>query len=126
MITLASLASSLPGLLRRELMCGPPPMGRLSALAARCASLLGGELVGRSLLVGRLASLAGDQPLFFSIHTREATFAFFSHSRSPSRHIAKAASRLVHSGGKDYSQVERDARPRTVDVTAKSMPQKAE
>src|SRR5262249_24413104 len=45
-----------------------PPLGHLPAPAAGLARLLRGELVGRALLVRRLAALAGDLPLFLRVH----------------------------------------------------------
>ena len=44
-------------------------------LGGGLAGLLGREAVRRSLLVGSLASLAGNLPLLVSIHRREATIA---------------------------------------------------
>ena len=48
------------------------PAHRLTSLLASLARLLGGELVGGALLVGRSPSLAGDQALLLLVHGGEA------------------------------------------------------
>src|SRR5688500_18144935 len=65
-----------------------------STLAAGFARLLAGPLVGRALLVGRLATLAGNLALFHAIHRGESAIVF-SHTTLPDslrslspRHIA--------------------------------------
>src|SRR5687768_12340805 len=69
-------------------------MARHSTLTAGFARLLAGPLVGRPLLVGRLATLAGNLALFHAIHRGESAI-LFSHTSLPDslrslspRHIA--------------------------------------
>src|SRR5688500_12622021 len=54
-------------------------MARHSTLAAGFARLLAGPLVGRALLVGRLATLTGNLALFHAIHRGESAI-LFSHT----------------------------------------------
>src|SRR5688500_16057637 len=53
-----------------------------STLAAGFARFLAGPLVGRALLVGRLATLAGNLALFHAIHRGESAI-LFSHTSLP-------------------------------------------
>src|SRR5688500_743958 len=53
-----------------------------STLAAGFARLLAGPLVGRPLLVGRLATLTGNLALFHAIHRGESAI-LFSHTTLP-------------------------------------------
>jgi hypothetical protein len=70
-------------LLTGELMGRSLDVGRSTALAAGLDRFRTGEFVGRPLGVGCLAALARDQSLFFPIHRGKASLAPFRHDASP-------------------------------------------
>jgi hypothetical protein len=76
----ATLSARRGGFLGGELMGRSLLVGGLTSFATGGPGLLRRKFVSRSLLVRRLASLAGDLPLFFFFHGAETTVAFAGHA----------------------------------------------
>src|SRR5688572_24096048 len=107
LLVLIVAARTLGGLWRVERRCRlaalrihhllAATMARHSTLTAGFARLLAGPLVGRPLLVGRFATLAGNLALLHAIHRGESAI-LFSHTTLPLIHSAsspRATSRRV-------------------------------
>src|SRR5687768_9528043 len=80
-----------------------PAMARHAALAAGFTRFLAGPLVGRALLMGCLATLAGNLALFHAVHRSESTILFShtdllpqstSRTRSPTQPIGSSVRRV--------------------------------
>jgi hypothetical protein len=77
----ASLAAGRGRFLRRELMRRAFLVSDHAAFPSGGPGLFGSELVGGAFLVCRLATLAGDLPLFSRIHGAETPVAFACHDQ---------------------------------------------